>query len=317
MEKISIILPVYNAEKTIEKCIESIVKQSYTNFQLIIIDDFSTDNTYNICNNFKNNDNRIEIYRNNKNIGVSKSRNIGINKAVGKFVTFIDADDYIDCEIYKELICCFKFDVQLTACDFYFERNKDIKKNKKMKNRLLNVNQAERLIFLNKYFCGFVWNKIYLLQIIKDNDIFFDENIYIAEDLLFNFKYMQYIKNMYYCAKKMYHYMQYNDSSYNGFYNERWNTVILAYNQIDLIMIKEKQVKSNYRYSYLYALLNLKEKIMRSNFNNQSKLQLEELIKTNKKGIFLNFDLDFFIKFKIFLKLYFMEFFIIMKWRNK
>lgn len=90
---VSVIIPVYNASKTIEKTINSVLDQSYTNFELIAIDDCSTDNSFEILEKLSSEDNRIILYRNSKNLGVAKTRNIGIDIARGEFISFLDSDD--------------------------------------------------------------------------------------------------------------------------------------------------------------------------------------------------------------------------------
>ncbi len=103
--KISLIVPVYNGEKTIEKCINSILNQTYRNIEVIIIDDGSTDNTYEICKNMQNKDNRIQLIKQN-NKGPSLARNVGIEYAQGKYIQFVDADDWLEPSIIAE---CVKF----------------------------------------------------------------------------------------------------------------------------------------------------------------------------------------------------------------
>ncbi|SFD26322.1 glycosyltransferase family 2 protein [Clostridium uliginosum] len=90
---VSVIIPVYNSSKTIEKTIKSVLCQSYTCFEIIIIDDCSTDNSFEIIENLSESDSRIILYRNQKNLGVAKTRNLGINMTKGEFISFLDSDD--------------------------------------------------------------------------------------------------------------------------------------------------------------------------------------------------------------------------------
>ncbi|MCE5221759.1 MAG: glycosyltransferase family 2 protein [Clostridium sp.] len=111
---VSVIIPVYNASKTIEKTIKSVLCQSYTYFEIIIIDDWSTDNSFKIIEELSKSDSRIIIYRNQKNLGVAKTRNVGINIAKGEFISFLDSDD-----IWK----CSKLEKQL---EYIKQKNADI-----------------------------------------------------------------------------------------------------------------------------------------------------------------------------------------------
>jgi glycosyltransferase involved in cell wall biosynthesis len=103
MDKISIIMPVYNGELFIKDCLISIKNQSFTNFEVIMINDFSNDNTEQILNDFERSDSRFKLYNNNNNKGLSKSRNLGLDLAKGDFIFFIDADDIIDENCLKKL----------------------------------------------------------------------------------------------------------------------------------------------------------------------------------------------------------------------
>lgn len=103
MEKVSVIIPIYNAEKRIEKCLDSILNQKYDNIEIICVNDGSTDDTTRILEVYSNNDSRI-IVINKENEGVSKARNTGIENATGKYIVFIDADDTIEADMIKRLV---------------------------------------------------------------------------------------------------------------------------------------------------------------------------------------------------------------------
>ena len=98
--KISIIVPIYNTEKYLGNCLNSIINQTYKNLEIILINDGSTDNSLSICNNYKNKDNRIKIV-NKTHTGVSDTRNIGIKNATGEYIGFVDSDDYIEQDLLK------------------------------------------------------------------------------------------------------------------------------------------------------------------------------------------------------------------------
>ena len=117
-EKITIVVPIYNAEKYLERCIKSILDQTYENLEIILVNDGSTDKSLEICEKFKAEDNRIIII-NKENGGVSSARNKGIDAATGKFIIFIDADDYIEKEMFEVLEeDLFKNNVDISMCGF-------------------------------------------------------------------------------------------------------------------------------------------------------------------------------------------------------
>ncbi len=314
MKKLTIIIPTYNSEKYIEKCIFSILKQTYTNLEIIIIDDNSSDNTYNICKKIQKKDSRIKLMKNIKNEGVSTTRNLGINVSTGEYITFVDADDYIEDNLYEKLIDRLeKENISIAMCNFYTEvKGKDTRNKIKNKEIIIDSNKILKYIFLSDYFCGFVWNKIYKANIIKNNNLKFNNDIYICEDLLFNCQYISKIEKGFYTTDKMYHYVQRNNSSYNKQYSERWETVIQAYEQMKLY-INEQNVK-NFQYSYLYSLLNLKEKVYMEKYRKKELLfDINKRIKANTIGLQRNRDLSIKLKVKVYLKMYMMRCFIQLK----
>ena len=131
---ISVIINVYNGEKFIEKCLDSIVNQTYKNLEILIINDGSTDKTLKICK--KNKDKRIKII-NTKNMGLSLSRNVGIDNAKGEYLYFVDADDFIELDAIEYLYnLCKKYDVRIATCDPLTIYNYDfIKYERKEKSR--------------------------------------------------------------------------------------------------------------------------------------------------------------------------------------
>ena len=173
MPDISIIVPIYNAEKYIEKCIDSLVDQTKKELEFILVNDGSTDETEKIIKSYK--DKRIKYFKN-KNQGIGKTRNFGIEKAKGKYILFLDSDDYLDLNTCKTLYeKAEKENSDLVICDFYkvYEDNKteEIKLPsfksttlKKSPNLLLDINLAP-------------WNKLYKTELIKNNNLTFVENL--------------------------------------------------------------------------------------------------------------------------------------------
>lgn len=313
MKKLTVIVSGYNCEKSIKKCLYSILNQSYTNLQIIIIDDASEDDTFKICRKIANMDERVEIYRNHSNLGVSASRNTGLDHSKGDYITFVDTDDYLEKDMYKKLIEVFENPtIDISMCNFFMEYlEKDIRANKNS-NYIYNKKELMNKIFLTDYFCGFVWNKIYKTSIIKKNKIFFKNNIHICEDLLFNCQYFSFIKKGFYTEDKLYHYIQHAKSSYNSLnYNSRWNTVVDAYEKIKLYIEEDNM---NFEFSYLSAVLNLKERIVANKIRNENLIEVvNEKIKENEKRLLINKDLSISNKLKIIVKINAIYIFMILK----
>ncbi len=172
---ISIIIPCYNSQNTISKCLESLISQTKKELEFIVINDGSTDDTEEIIRKYTTKDARIKYFKN-KNHGIGYTRNFGINKAVGQYLMFIDSDDYIEqdaCEkLYNRAI---KDKLDLVICDFY----KVYDNGKKEEEKIISFNNTTlrdnpeliRAINLSP------WNKLYNSKLIKDNSISFIENL--------------------------------------------------------------------------------------------------------------------------------------------
>ena len=206
MPDISIIVPIYNAEKYLNKCIDSLVNQTKKEIELILINDGSTDNSENVIKSYK--DKRIKYFKN-KNQGIGKTRNFGIDKATGKYIIFVDSDDYLDLnaceELYKKIE---KEKADLVVCDFYRDIDGNLEEViipsfdtsslKENKNLLLDINLAP-------------WNKIYKTKLIKDNNIKFIENLKY-EDAPFVVDVIKFSKKIAKLNEKLNYYVIHNNS---------------------------------------------------------------------------------------------------------
>ena len=166
---ISIIIPVYKVEKYLEKCIESVLKQTYTNLQIILVDDGSPDNCGKICDEYAKKDSRIEVIHK-ANGGLSDARNVGINRANGRYIGFVDSDDYIKEDMYEKLINLIKeYNADVSICNLYdvidgkeYVRNKD--------NGIHEYSRIDILkeILLDKNIQSYAWNKLYKKELFDE-----------------------------------------------------------------------------------------------------------------------------------------------------
>lgn len=190
--KFSIIIPVYNAEKYIDSCLSSIIKQSYKNYEIIVIDDGSTDRTLDICQRYKKNNTDINIIvYHQENTGVSAARNRGIKLATGKYIIFVDADD----EINEKMLCIYDKYVDLYDADLIFcgyeEYNLDFEKSKlySVDNNWIGTKEEFLMSKFDELFYKWMvhspWNKVFKSKIIKQNMIKFNEEYSIYEDVNF------------------------------------------------------------------------------------------------------------------------------------
>lgn len=174
MDKISVIIPCYNAEMYIEKCIESLKSQEYKNFEVFLIDDGSQDKTKEIIKKLIINDERFQ-YQYKKNGGVSSARNLGIKKATGKYICFLDSDDWVDADYLSSLYNSIKDEKSdLAVCNI-----------KRVYNNKITYNKIDKKIDLLKYTAP--WNKIYKRSMFEENSILFPEGIWY-EDIAVSYK---------------------------------------------------------------------------------------------------------------------------------
>ena len=220
MDKVSIVIPVYNAEKNLKTCLDSIVGQTYLELEIIIINDGSTDNSKKICEYYSAKDSRI-IFRTIDNNGVSNARNIGISLATGKYLTFVDSDDYLESDAIAKMISLRNEKdadwVIFSRFEHYVDENRVGEYVVQPQDIIIEEDQNRLKIIMQKYlqnefFCE-VWNHLYVTNIIKQNKIEFCKELKIGEDKLFNLLYMLFAKYITVSNQKLYHYVIYSNST--------------------------------------------------------------------------------------------------------
>lgn len=230
LPKISIIIPVYNVEKYLETCINSILHQTYKNLEIIFVNDGSKDNSLKILKKYKKIDKRIVVI-DQQNGGLSNARNSGLKVFTGEYVTFIDSDDYITNEhietLYNNII---ESDADLSITQFKkIYENKPVKNiNESNKVKVITQEKMLDLIFSNDDLSFGVWNKLYKASIIKNQ--FFDEQILFQEDLPFIYNYVTKCSSVCYSTKQTYMYLQRNGSILRSFNAKKYFTKYKFYN---------------------------------------------------------------------------------------
>jgi len=191
---VSVIVPVFNCETTLERCLQSIVNQSYTYLQIIIVDDGSTDSSSEIYEKYAKLDARIRIEKK-ENGGVSEARNTGIDIADGKYIAFVDADDYLDETYIEELLNLNEkardIVLYISQVNGFYERNATNVYDLWNRNVDKEYNVADMYYIWRYSLWNPCWNKLYLTEIIKENNVRFQKNLKLGEDLLFNNKYLE------------------------------------------------------------------------------------------------------------------------------
>lgn len=289
MPKISVIVPVYNTENYIGRCIDSILNQSFSNFELILINDGSNDRSSEIIKNYE--DNRIVFIDNNNN-GVSETRNIGIKAAKGEYIQFVDSDDFIDKDMLKDTLKLLEdsnADCVMTGLYLDIEQDSKISTStqtfeyfeaENKKDIALNVLARMGGTYINSPI-----NKLYKRNIIIENNIFMDKSIDLGEDFLFNLMYLKFCNKVIFSDKCYYHYWMKIENNLTFKFRE---------NKLDLMYLMYKKSEEYFKLSRLSKdeyrdLNNLFIKWMYSCFidlhNSGCNLTYKEKIKYLKEAI--------------------------------
>lgn len=208
MDKISIIIPVYKVEKYLDRCVESVVNQTYENIEIILVDDGSPDNCPAICDEWAKKDSRIKVIHK-QNAGVSAARNSGMKIAAGEYIGFVDSDDYIEPEMFEKLAAGISQSrADLAVCGF-IKYEKPVSAEKDFD---CTAEDSKVMLFGCDYYEGYIWNKLYSAKVIKENGIRFDITLRMCEDTLFNFDYLKCIKKVHICTYIGYYYYTREDS---------------------------------------------------------------------------------------------------------
>lgn len=201
---ISIIMPMYNTGSSVRNAIESVINQTYKNWQLIIIDDGSTDNSFEVANSYSECHHNISVYHK-SNGGLSDARNYGLNYVKGEFIHYFDSDDTIDKNLYSEILKIHKdeyYDIVVFGYNsIYGTKIENFKPQS-------GIYPTQKLILQNKNFLNFAWNKIYRTNFIKKNKLLFSKGLSLIEDLVFNSIALPLANKIYFDNRCFYNYIQ-------------------------------------------------------------------------------------------------------------
>lgn len=217
---ISILMPVYNSQEYLKNTVQDVINQSYGDWELILVDDGSKDNSKNICIELQKFDNRIRFI-NKENTGVSDTRNIALDNAKGKYIAFIDSDDSVHKDYLKILLSSIeKSKGQLAVCGF---KERKISTNGQIEElsrvfypkEVIAIEDMKDLImdFGNSGLLNPLWNKLYSREIIEENNIRFKEEVETGEDFIFNLQYFRKINNICFSKGELYYYIRRNNNS--------------------------------------------------------------------------------------------------------
>ena len=239
MAKVSVIIPVYNVEKYLERCLESLVNQTLKDIEIICVNDGSTDNSLKILEEFAKKDERIKIF-NRENKGQSAARNFGIEHANGEYIGYVDSDDWVDLDFYEKLYnAAVKYDADIVAADFVRKNDKKHKIRLNLKSEKVYTGIEEKIEVCHAIKEGCIWNKIYAKNILEN--LKFVEGMYF-EDGLFTLKALYNSNKLVTVLNTFYYYFVNSTSTVKKMNRKKLNDKILCRQQM-MRFIKEKNIK--------------------------------------------------------------------------
>ena len=200
---ISVIIPVYNAEATLRRCVDSVLSRTFTDFECLLINDGSKDRSGEICDEYARKDSRVRVFHK-ENGGVSSARNVGLDNARGEWITFVDSDDWIDVHSIMNYQIAVDNDVDMVIQGYVIE-------NASSENSYFGIDYTgtanDAISNLDKdYYLGFVWNKLFNNNILAASSLKFDETLSFQEDFLFSLDYMTLCRRIRSISSVGYHY---------------------------------------------------------------------------------------------------------------
>lgn len=225
---LSVVIPIYNAEKYISKCVESVLKQTYKKLDIILVDNNSKDKSAEICKEFCKQDSRVSFHEQSIS-GAAVTRNKGIDNAIGEFITFVDSDDYLEAEAYQimmdkmieenseAVICSYNIvDEKGQTLGWYEPRLK-----KYSSCGPISGKEACRLFLTSRNIEGFGWNKIFKYSLLESNGLRFEETKSVFEDMVFVFKLLSKCQRVSFVEQKFYFYRQHTSSLVHQQYDDK------------------------------------------------------------------------------------------------
>lgn len=298
--KISIIVPIYNAENTLYSCIKSILSQSFKDYELILVNDGSIDNSLQICNKLLESDSRIIII-NQENKGVSSARNNGLDIARGEYITFIDADDSITEQFLQEFISNIG-DSDCIIGGAVFETSSQKCSNKPLETNDNGYCRVKSNALINErniieFYIRVPWGKLYKREIINSYSLKFDNAITFGEDFLFNLSFLNHAHDICIIDKCNYIYKVQDRKSYNVTSYQFADFIKKLELLLDKLSLNNTNIITQERFIEYKALYNTID-----NQGSKSKLKNLAIFIANNHFVFLP-QINFLQRIKLFLKL--------------
>ena len=201
--QLSIIIPVYKVEAFLSRCVESVLSQTFKDFECILIDDGSPDRCPEICDEYAAKDSRVKVIHQ-KNSGVSAARNAGVSASSAQWITFVDSDDWIDADLYAKAFSKITSGTDVIVWGYVTENGKTPAEKTEWKD----ISTVSQLVCDHSCLFNSCWSKLYSKKILEQNKIQFDEELFMGEDLFFNVQYFCNVKNFKIINGSFYHYFE-------------------------------------------------------------------------------------------------------------
>lgn len=280
---VSIIVPAYNCIKSLECCVGSIRQQTYTSFELILVDDGSADGSGELCDKFAAEDTRIRVIHK-PNGGVSSARNAGIDAVTGEYITFCDSDDYLEPDYLETLVqaaeanpdcghiwCCFQ-----TVTGYQKE---NAAPNYTYAKSLLRYTLQEYMSLHEMWLDAEPWNKLYRTDIVQTAKVRFPEDLSLGEDWLFNLAYIDASANekIVVVTKPLYNYMRGNDESLDSKYRKDLLDIYRRLNDTCLSYLRKWRLPTEQVEKFYNSRFYLYEKVLRNTMRAPDKTKREKI----------------------------------------
>lgn len=281
--KISVIVPVYNTEKYITKCLRSLLEQSFSDYEIIIVNDASPDNSIDTINNllleYPHKKDIITIYNHPYNLGVATARNTGLKYAKGEYLIYIDSDDYVELDMLEKMYYKAKEnDADIIVADYL-----DTFENRERYVCQKIPSSKEECIewLLLGLLHGSNSNKLVKHSLFKSNNLQYIPYLNMYEDLIMSIKLFFYATNIGYINKAFLHYVQYNNNSYTKNITQKCLDNIISACKVIGCFLKEKSIINKYKEAWMYFLIKNKVKILLNANKQQRQTYLNLFPETN------------------------------------
>ncbi|MEQ2912128.1 glycosyltransferase family 2 protein [Butyricimonas faecihominis] len=295
MSKVSIIIPVYNAEKTLCRCLDSLVAQTYEDIEIILVNDGSVDSSRNICETYKDKFSQISLI-NQKNAGPATARNVGIDCASGKYISFVDADDYVECNMIEEMVRAAETShAEMVICGYNQEHSGIIVKHEYKYDSGLYVGEEAKKIAIDlisdvsaKRIPPYSWVRMILKDSLENPKIRYTEGMIRSEDYYLFVQLHFRVKRLYLLADKpLYHYMEIDNSVTHRYVPNYWTSVKEIYCGLLEKLPEDEEIKKR-----LGVMLMQRSLVA---LNNVSKKKSKDMLRKELYEIVLDEDLNFVI----------------------